>query len=130
VFFDSALDMRRFLENDLSDTIMISLDHDLELKAPRNGEAIDAGTGRDIVDFLAEQSPTCPIVIATTNSVAGDGMEFALKDAGCETHRVHPWGNLEWISTRRFRTLRDAIVNSARRNPATNNSERDTARAP
>jgi CheY-like chemotaxis protein len=127
VFFDNALDMRRYLENELSDAIAISLDHDLELKSIRNGKSIDPGTGRDVADFLAERGPSCPIVIATTNSVSGDAMEFALRDAGWKKHRVHPWGDLDWIPTQWFRALRDAIVGSARRDTTKNVSNPNVA---
>lgn len=114
VFLADAGEMWTYLENNLAMALIISLDHDLELGPQHNGKPNDPGTGRDVADFLAQQQPTCPIIIATTNSAAGDGMEFLLREAHWETHRVHPWGDLEWISTQWFRTLRNAIVASAR----------------
>ena len=68
----------------------------------------------EVADFLASQPPSCPIVIATTNSAAGDGMEFRLREAQWKTYRVHPCGDLKWITGQWFRTLRNAIVGSAR----------------
>ena len=106
--------MLAFLATNLASVLIISLDHDLVPKPQRNGTSVDPGTGRGVADFLALQTPSCPIIIATTNSAAGDGMEFLLRDAHWETHRVHPWGDLEWISSQWSRTLRNAIVGSAR----------------
>lgn len=114
VFFENAKEMEAFLETNLSTALIISLDHDLELLAEHNGTILDPGTGRDVADFLATQPPSCPIIIHTTNSAAGDGMEFMLREAHWETHRVHPWGDLEWIQAQWLRTLRNAVVGSAR----------------
>src|SRR5258708_5473418 len=80
VFFDNAKEMRMFLEAELPEALIISLDHDLEINSKDNGKAIDPGTGREIADFLAQRQPSCPVIVATTNSVAGDGMEFALQE--------------------------------------------------
>lgn len=111
VFFDSAREMIESFTDDLSDLLAISLDHDLEMKLG-NGTMVDPGSGRDVVDRLIQQQPVCPVVIATTNSAAGDGMEFALREAGWQTSRIYPWGDLEWISTQWIRAVRDAIVAS------------------
>jgi hypothetical protein len=113
VFFDSAKDLRRFLQTDLSSVILLSLDHDLELQQHSNGKPIDPGTGREIADFLVMHPPSFPVIIATTNSAAGDGMEFLLRDAKWDVHRVYPHGDLEWISTVWFRTVRNAVVGMA-----------------
>lgn len=115
VFFADAHEMTAYLESNLNDALVISLDHDLELiDAKPNGQMHDCGTGRVVADYLAKKSPSCPIIVATTNSHAGDGMEFLLRDAGWEVHRVHPYGDTEWISTVWFKTLRKAIVASAK----------------
>jgi CheY-like chemotaxis protein len=114
VFFDDAHVMAAYLATDLRSALIISLDHDLVPKSQHNGKFLDVGTGREVADFLAKQPPSCPIIIHTTNSAAGDGMEFLLRDSHWETHRVHPWGDLEWIPSQWFRTLRNAIVGTAR----------------
>jgi hypothetical protein len=75
---------------------------------------LDPGTGRDVAEYLAQQAPSCPVIIHTTNAIAGDGMEFLLRDAGWNIQRVHPCGDLEWIPSQWFRTVRNAIVASAR----------------
>jgi CheY-like chemotaxis protein len=113
-FFDDAKQMVTYLETNLSGALVISLDHDLDSKHQSNGKAVDPGTGRAVADFLAQHTPVCPVIIHTTNSAAGDGMEFMLREAHWETHRVHPFGDLEWIPTKWLRTLRNAVVASAK----------------
>jgi CheY-like chemotaxis protein len=114
VIFDEAKEMVAYLEGNLKSALIISLDHDLELVPQPNGKLLDSGTGREVADFLAQRKPACPVIIHTTNSAAGDGMEFLLREAHWETHRVHPYGDLEWISGAWLRTLRNAVVASAR----------------
>lgn len=114
LFFDDAAEMRRFLELRLDEALLIALDHDLELKPASNGQLVDPGTGREIAEFLAGQRPICPIIIHTTNSAAGDAMEFLLRDARWEVRRVHPYGDTEWIPEVWFRAVRNAIVAAAR----------------
>jgi CheY-like chemotaxis protein len=112
-FFDDVAEMIAFLDENLRDTIVLSLDHDLELKPGKAGRWIDPGTGRDLADYLAQRPPTCPVIIHTTNSVAAEGMELVLHDAGWTTHRVIPMEGNEWIPGPWFRSIRKAIVGSA-----------------
>jgi CheY-like chemotaxis protein len=114
-FFDDAAAMIAFLEKNLSDTIVISLDHDLEMRSGPKGGTADPGTGRQVADFLAQKSPVCPVIIATTNSAAALGMELTLQEAGWQTRRVLPFNDLEWIPTEWFRSVRRAIVGSAKK---------------
>lgn len=114
VFFDDAAKMVRHLRTRLGDAILVCLDHDLELVPSRNGRAKDPGTGRDVADYLAEQSPACPVVIHSTNSAAAQGMQMLLDEKGWKTYRVCPWGDLEWIRTEWIQTLRRALVQTAR----------------
>jgi hypothetical protein len=109
-FFDDAADMKAFLEANLPETLLISLDHDLELQQLPTGEVIDPGTGRDIADFLSDRAPVCPVVIHTTNTPAAEGMESVLNESHWRTFRVSPFNDLEWIPTEWFRTVRRAIV--------------------
>ncbi|HZZ79199.1 MAG TPA: cyclic-phosphate processing receiver domain-containing protein [Gemmataceae bacterium] len=113
VVFAQSKEMVAYLKENLSDVLVISLDHDLELTTQQDGTLVDGGTGREVADYLAQCKPSCPIVIHTTNTPAGDSMEFLLRDAGWDIRRVHPWGDLEWISSKWIRTLRDAVVGSA-----------------
>jgi hypothetical protein len=105
----TAKEMMAYLTNNLARVHVISLDHDLELIPQPDGKLLDGGTGREVADYLALQKPTCPVIVHTSNSVAGDGMEFVLRDARWDTHRVYPWGGLEWIASRWIGTLRTAI---------------------
>jgi CheY-like chemotaxis protein len=112
-FFADAAEMIAFLETNLTDTIVLSLDHDLELQPTAAGRCLDPGTGRDVADFLARQQPVCPVIIATTNGAAALGMEAVLRDARWQTHRVLPMDDTEWIPREWFRAVRRAIVGSA-----------------
>jgi hypothetical protein len=109
-FFTSAPALIDYLTDHLSETIVVSLDHDLELIPGELGQMIDPGTGRDVAEYLAQQSPVCPVVIHTSNSTAALGMEMVLQEANWETHRVLPIDDLKWISDHWFRTIRRAIV--------------------
>ncbi|HYV36866.1 MAG TPA: hypothetical protein VE988_14250 [Gemmataceae bacterium] len=110
VFFSAVGPMLHYCEEHLDDAIVIGLDHDLELQPGSNGRCIDPGTGREIADYLATKASVCPVVIHTSNGPAGDGMEMVLRDAHWETYRVVPSGDLEWIQSTWFRTIRRAIV--------------------
>ncbi len=84
-FFDSAPEAIRFLQDHLNETILICLDHDLEMTKGPDGTWVDAGTGREVADFLASRQPVCAVVIHTTNSAARVGMLTVLQDAGYVT---------------------------------------------
>jgi CheY-like chemotaxis protein len=116
-FFDDARETIRFLDENLADTLVISLDHDLELKPGRDGRSIDPGTGREVADFLATKAPACPVVIASTNSLAVSGMVNVLRDAGWKARRVVPFDDMRWIETDWFFAIRRAIVGPVRRSP-------------
>ena len=110
VFFPAAAPMQDYCAVNLDETILISLDHDLELQPGPNGRCLDPGTGRDVADYLAGRQPTCPVVIHTSNGPAADGMAMVLQDAHWQTYRVVPADDLEWIPTTWFRVIRRAIV--------------------
>jgi hypothetical protein len=116
-FFDDAGATIRFLAESLADTVVISLDHDLELKPGPADRLIDPGTGREVADFLATRTPVCPVIIATTNTHAGDGMEEVLRTAGWKTRRVVPFDDMHWIETAWFFAIRRALVGPVRRSP-------------
>ena len=118
-FFDDSCEMIRFLDEYLSDAIVIALDHDLDLKPGPEGRCIDPGTGREVADFLAKKEPTCPVFVHTTNSLAAVGMEAVLRDAGWKTRRVVPFGDLEWIDSVWFSAMRRAIVGPVPLEPTT-----------
>ena len=113
-FFSAPAKMIAYLVENLPETILISLDHDLELESDRFGQLTDPGTGREVADFLAGQPPVCPVIIHSSNSNAAVGMEMVLQDANWETHRVVPFDDLAWIQRDWFRAVRRAIVAMAR----------------
>jgi CheY-like chemotaxis protein len=113
-FFDDPAEMIRFLRDHLADTLVLALDHDLELMPANNGQLVDPGTGLQVAEFLAERKPTCPVVIHTTNSQAADNMKRVLKAAGWSTRRVIPFDDMKWIETDWFRAIRRAIVGPLR----------------
>jgi len=110
VFFDSASEMNKYLENFMHEIIAISLDHDLELKSDEFGNTHDPGTGREVAEYLAKCSPACTVVIHSTNYFGSIGMESVLQEAGWQTCRVTPFGDLEWIHDAWFPAIRRAIV--------------------
>ena len=114
-FAPTAPQMRELIDEHLSGTALIALDHDLELIETETGQLLESGTGREIADLLAARSPVCPVVIHSTNSPAAIGMQAVLDEAGWETHRVLPFGDLEWVPTVWFRSVRDAIVGAVSR---------------
>jgi len=114
IFFEDASKMIGHLEAHLSGTILVCLDHDLELQSDGKGRAKDPGTGRDVANWLATRSPVCPVILHSTNTVAVHGMQLALEDQGWMTYRVTPHGDLEWIATSWKRAVRDALLQTAR----------------
>jgi DNA-binding NarL/FixJ family response regulator len=113
-FFAEPVEMIDYLQSHLSETVAICLDHDLELIPGPDGKLIDPGTGRDVADYLARQTPACPVVIHTTNSTAGTGMEVVLREARWQTRRVSPFGDLEWIPAQWLRAVRRALAEPSR----------------
>lgn len=110
VFFDSATDLKRYLEDHLNEVIVFSLDHDLELKVDAFGKTHDPGTGREIAEYLARHEAVCPVIIHSTNYLGSIGMETVLKEAGWRTCRVTPFDDLNWIHDAWFPAIRRAIV--------------------
>jgi hypothetical protein len=108
--FASAGEMIHFLNEHLADTLVISLDHDLELLPGPDGQCTDPGTGREVADYLARRDPVCPVIIHTTNVAAAAGMERVLHEAHWRTCRVVPFDDLQWIETEWFPAVRRAIV--------------------
>lgn len=97
IIFENAPDMNSWLKDSLEKVTIMSLDHDLDSNSERSGKVFDPGVGRDVVDFLETQKPICPVIIHTTNSFGGDGMRYALEDAGWTVKRVVPFDDLSWI---------------------------------
>jgi hypothetical protein len=113
VFAHHTSEMIAWLESHLAETVLISLDHDLNLLPSENGQCVDPGCGRDVADYLATQSPICPVVIHSTNLPAADGMQSTLEESGWSVARVTPYGDLAWIDEAWFPAARRALVDSA-----------------
>lgn len=96
---DDAAKSNAFLAAHQHELILISLDHDLDSVPRPDGSDDQHGCGRDVADHLAAQTPTCPVVVHTTNASAGDGMFFALRRAGWPVFRVRPHDYHEWVPT-------------------------------
>jgi CheY-like chemotaxis protein len=88
---------------------LISLDHDMD-SCPR-GELppIDHGCGRDVANFLAARPPTAPVIIHTSNYVAGIGMFQVLHWADWPVWRVYPFDEHAWIADAWRTTLQRLI---------------------
>ena len=72
---------------------LISLDHDLD---PEEGVSDDPGTGWDVAKFLAPLTPTCPVIIHTSNGERATWMIGEFELGGWSYHRVPPLGD-DWI---------------------------------
>lgn len=108
-FFRTAAAAIEWLRDHLSRVICVSLDHDLE---PGSVHDADPGTGRQVADFLTANTSVCPVILHTTNSVAGDGMELALSEAGWRVARITPYEGCRWIAEAWMPLVRNAIVNA------------------
>jgi hypothetical protein len=97
VFFDNAPDMVEWLRDNLPAVRLLCLDHDLGPTRQRDGKLFDPGIGRDVVDFLTTQQPSCPVLIHSTNTRAVSGMLFALEEAGWSASDLTPFDDLAWV---------------------------------
>jgi hypothetical protein len=95
--FDSAPDMIGWLKHGVQKLVLICLDHDLGPNRMRDDDEFDPGTGRDVADYLATQTPTCPVIVHSTNGLAVPGMIRVLEEAGWTCGRIIPDSQLEWI---------------------------------
>ncbi len=109
VFFDEARPLNQWLQENLDETLLISLDHDLDLKPSENGRWLDPGTGRDVANSLAKQTAACPIIIHSTNYDAVVGMESVLTESGWHVAKVQPYGDLAWIDEAWWPLVREQL---------------------
>jgi threonine synthase len=117
LFFDQPAELIRYLDQHLAETILVSLDHDLELIAGTDGKLRDPGTGLEVAQYLAHRKPGFPVILHSTNSDAVVKMQRMLQAARWRTHRVIPFNDLEWIPGEWLRTVRRAILASAESKP-------------
>lgn len=100
VFFDTAPDAIAWLSDNLAKCDLISLDYNLGTSWTRKEKFFDPGTGKDVVDYLATQSPQCPIIFHTSRRQAEISMEMSLIDTDWIFDRVCHHNDLKWIETR------------------------------
>lgn len=109
LFFDEAAPMNAWLETNLAETLLVSLDHDLDLKPTGDGRWRDTGTGREVADWLAAHAPVCPVIIHSTNVPAADGMASVLSAAGWQVASVRPYGDLAWVGEAWWPLVREQL---------------------
>lgn len=117
--FSNTPDLITYLRDNLRSVSLICLDHDLGPNQQRDGQPFDPGTGRDVVNFLANQIPTCPVIIHTSNHFAGLGMEMALREAAWPYAWVVPWNDLEWVQSDWMREVIKQLQLDGTRFPST-----------
>jgi CheY-like chemotaxis protein len=106
---DDAPDAIEWLAEHQSEVDLISLDHDMDSGERNESPRRDHGCGRDVADFLASRPATCPVIVHTSNAVAGDGMYFALHRAGWPVWRVWPHSEHDWIKSDWRETVRRVL---------------------
>lgn len=97
----------------LESTGLISLDHDL---LPRGEQMNDPGNGLQVVTHLTRLSPSCPIIIHTSNHARRLVMHQALLHAGWKSELVVPTGP-GWIPTNWMPKARALLGSRARGSP-------------
>jgi hypothetical protein len=128
LFFAAPEPMIRYLDEHLDEAICISLDHDMELVEGSDGQLHDPGSGWEVAEFLAGRTSQCPVILHTTSALAAQRMQTTLAGAGWTVHRVAPWGDLAWVRADWFRTVRRAVLETAR--PLTAPNETDGRNSP
>jgi hypothetical protein len=99
ISFGDAHEMVGWLKDHLSECVLISLDHDLGTARSVDGKIVSPGTGYDVVEFLATQKPSCPVIVHTGDVLARDLMLKVLENAGWQVKAVVPYPpDLDWVS--------------------------------
>lgn len=112
ILFATAVEMLDHLQRYPGRQLAICLDHDLDLIPIQGKRLIDPGTGRDVADYLSTQTPSCPVIIHSSNAIAVSGMTEVLEESGWNVLRVIPDADTQWIHREWFATVRDAVVSS------------------
>jgi hypothetical protein len=111
VYFEDAGTVVLWLDDHLADVVLLSLDHDLPFWRTADNVLIDAGTGREVADYLAGRPAVCPVIVHTSNQVCGDGMMWALRDADWPAYRVVPTRDPAWVADGWAATIRHLKAN-------------------
>tara|TARA_R110002072_G_scaffold265161_1_gene424074 strand:+ start:159 stop:599 length:441 start_codon:yes stop_codon:yes gene_type:complete len=96
--FNRAPRMLAWLKEHLSECTLISLDNDLFLvDEGSEGASEDPGEGREVADWLGEQTPACPVLVHSSNHMAAYSIRNSLHFGGWEQARVTPFSDLDWV---------------------------------
>jgi hypothetical protein len=95
VIWRDAPSLIRDLEAYLPRARLISLDHDLE---PLEGGPSDPGSGLDVAKHLAALTPSCDVIIHSSNTTRSIWMSGEFELGGWRSCRVAPIGE-DWIET-------------------------------
>ncbi len=107
IVWKSAHRMIDELDRYLGDATAISLAHDLD---PALSHSAAPGTGMDVIDFLTEEKPSCPIILHTANMNARWNMVYTLTDANWAVHLTPPFGdNHDWIQKSWLTKIKDVL---------------------
>jgi hypothetical protein len=97
MIWQSAHKMCQDLAVHLPSTVLISLDHDLRTTDEHNE---DPGSGMDVAKALSLLSPSCPVIVHTSNADASWSMINELTHSGWSVERAGPVGmGTEWVRT-------------------------------
>jgi hypothetical protein len=96
VFFVNAHEMIAWLELNLPQIALISLDHDLPVMSVE-GRLVDCGDGRLVANALGKVAPTCPVIIHSSNDHCATTMFHTLRDAGWPTTEIVPFDGHAWV---------------------------------
>ena len=94
----------------LSDTALISLDHDLN---PDHPGAADPGTGLDVAKCLARLPSICPVILHSSNAERVWSMHNEFRLAKWRVERVGPIGD-DWISNSWLKVARSLLEEFSR----------------
>jgi CheY-like chemotaxis protein len=113
-YFAVAREMIKRLDSTgIYDVSLISLDNDLDMVTSPDGRSVDAGDGIEVAKWLITQPPVFPVLVHTTNTLAGDQIDELLSANGWWHARVVPYDGEIWIQEVWRSTVRDLIVTHA-----------------
>jgi DNA-binding NtrC family response regulator len=92
VHYARAPELIAWLEEHLSEAVLISLDYHL------GGAGPGAGSGFDVALWLARREPTCPVIVHTSDSTAATYVCDALVTGGWDAV-VAPFSSETWPTT-------------------------------
>ncbi|MEZ6125823.1 MAG: response regulator [Planctomycetaceae bacterium] len=108
---------RRMIEHldstGLYDVALISLDNDLDMVTSDDGRLVDPGDGIEVAKWLITRPPVVPVLVHTTNTMAGDQIDELLGSNGWSHSRVIPYDGESWIPEVWRSTVRTLIVTHA-----------------